>query len=120
MAWPVMSEKMKSIIAAHLTGLEHIEWKEVIIHGKAESKTYYIPYFKMKLDVLNISETVISPYGIIMIPCFDKEKVKGLSVFHCPGFDWRVPLTVYVNEKIKKDLIKSGIPELSFSRAQVM
>ena len=106
MAWPVMSEKMKAIIASHLTGLEYIDWKEITINGKTESRKYYVPFFKRKLDILNKSKTMISPYGIIMIPCFDKEKIQGLAAFHCPDFDWRIPLKFYINELIKKDLAR--------------
>ena len=120
MAWPIMSEKMKSIIDSHLTGLEYIEWKEVTINGKTESRKYYVPFFKRKLDILNMSETVLSPYGIIMIPCFDKEKIQGLAAFHCPDFDWRIPLKFYVNELIKKDLAKAAIKEISFSQARIL
>ena len=45
LAWPIMSEKMKSIIASHLTGSEYIEWKSLVIKGKSISKKYYIPMF---------------------------------------------------------------------------
>lgn len=77
LAWPIMSERMKSIIASHLTGSECVEWKSIIINGKGISKKYYIPMFTRKLDTLNISESVYVPVsGIVLKPCFDKEKTK--------------------------------------------
>ena len=120
LAWPIMSERMKSIIASHLTGSEYIEWKSIIINGKGISKKYYIPMFTRKLDTLNISESVYVPVsGIVLKPCFDKEKTKNLSVIHSPNLFWQISTQIYVNEEIKRDLINSGIKELCFSRVKV-
>ncbi len=120
LAWPVMSEKMKLIIASHLTGSEYIEWKNVIINGKDISKKYYIPMFTRKLDILNVSESVCVPAsGIVLKPCFDKEKVRNLSVIHSPNRFWQISTQIYVNEEIKRDLIDSGIDELCFSRVKM-
>lgn len=120
LAWPIMSERMKSIIASHLTGYEYIEWKSVIINGKGISKKYYIPMFTRKLDTLNISESVYVPVsGIVLKPCFDKEKIKNLSVIHSPNLFWPISTQIYVNEEIKRDLVNSGIKELCFSRVKV-
>lgn len=120
LAWPIMSERMKSIIASHLTGYEYIEWKSVIINGKGISKKYYIPMFTRNLDTLNISESVYVPVsGIVLKPCFDKEKIKNLSVIHSPNLFWPISTQIYVNEEIKRDLVNSGIKELCFSRVKV-
>lgn len=120
LAWPIMSERMKSIIASHLTGSECVEWKSIIINGKGISKKYYIPMFTRKLDTLNISESVYVPVsGIVLKPCFDKEKTKNLSVIHSPNLFWQISTQIYVNEEIKRDLINSGIKELCFSRVKV-
>ncbi len=120
LAWPVMSEKMKSIIASHLTGSEYIEWKSVVINGKGISKKYYIPMFTRKLDILNVCESVYVPVsGVVLKPCFDKEKIKNLSVIHSPNLFWQISTQIYVNEDIKRDLINSGIEELCFSRVKV-
>ena len=121
MAWPVMSQKMMSIISSHLTGLENIEWKEMTIKGKTETRNYYVLSFKEKLDVLNEEKSIFEPCsGGIVVPCFDMDKIQKYSVFHCPDFGWRITEHIYVNERIKKDLIKSGIQELSFSKARVV
>ena len=120
LAWPVMSEKMKSIIASHLTGSEYIELKSITINGKDISQKYYIPMFTRKLDILNVSESVYVPVsGIVLKPCFDKEKIKNLSVIHSPNGFWQITTQIYVNEEIKRDLIDSGIEELCFSRVKV-
>lgn len=120
LAWPIMSERMKSIIASHLTGFECVEWKSIIINGKGISKKYYIPMFTRKLDTLNISESVYVPVsGIVLKPRFDKEKTKNLSVIHSPNLFWQISTQIYVNEEIKRDLINSGIKELCFSRVKV-
>ena len=120
LAWPVMSEKMRSIIVQHLTGLEQIKWKEVTIDGYTRSKLYYIPVFTSELDTLNVAESIIIPSsGIVLNPCFNREKVKKYAMFHGHNKFWNVTTQVYVNEEIKKDLQNSNLKELSFSRINI-
>ena len=40
LAWPIMSERMKTIIESHLSGGECIEWKSVQIHGDKITRNY--------------------------------------------------------------------------------
>lgn len=121
LAWPIMSNKMKSIIDSKLTGLEHVEWKEIYINGKLDKKKYYIPMFTKELDTLNKEETVYVPSsGIVLKPCFSKEKTVGLSIFHGGGNFWKITTQIYVNEDIKKELGKAGIKELCFSKVKVI
>lgn len=120
LAWPIMSEKMRSIIEQHLTGLEQIKWKEVTIDGCTRSKLYYIPVFTSKLDTLNIAESIIIPSsGIVLKPCFNREKVEKFAMFHGYNKFWNVTTQVYINEEIKKDLQNSSLKEISFSRVKI-
>ena len=120
LAWPLMSERMKSIIVSHLTGLELIEWKEVTIEGYSTSKLYYIPFFLSKLDTLNKAESIVIPSsGIVLKPCFKREEVEKYAVFHGYSKFWKITTQIYINEDIKKELIESNLKELSFSRINI-
>ena len=120
LAWPLMSERMKSIIVAHLTGLEHIEWKDVIIEGSTTSKMYYIPMFTSELDTLNIAKSIFVPSsGVVLKPCFKKDEVEKYAVFHGYSKFWKITTQIYVNEDIKKGLMDSKLKELSFSRITI-
>lgn len=120
LAWPLMSERMKSIIVSHLTGLEPIAWKEVVVVGSTTSKLYYIPLFTSKLDTLNMAESIFVPSsGIVLKPCFKRKEVEKYAVFHGYCKFWRITTQIYINEDIKKELIDSGLNELSFSRITI-
>ena len=116
LAWPLMSEKMKTILESNLTGNERVNWKTVMIHGKTVSKIYYIPMFMDNLDTLDINETVFVPSsGIVLKPCFDSRKIKKYSMFHGHNRFWQISTQIYVNEEIKKSLLLAGINELCFN-----
>lgn len=120
LAWPLMSEKMKSIIESHLTGLEQIEWKEATIEGLTTSKRYYIPMFLSKLETLNIAESVIIPSsGIVLKPCFERRKVEKFAVFHGHSTFWKITTQIYINEDIKNELKEAKLNELSFSKIKI-
>lgn len=120
LAWPLMSEKMKSIIVSHLTGLEQIDWKEVTVEGCTTSKIYHIPFFRSELDTLNLADSIVVPSsGVILKPCFKKEKIEDFAVFHGYSKFWKVTTQIYVNEDIKNELVDSNLNELSFSSISI-
>lgn len=120
LAWPLMSEKMQSVIASHLTGLEQVEWKEVTVEGRTSSRLYYIPFFTSELDTINMAESIIVPSsGIVLKPCFKREKIEKLAIFHGYSRFWKITTQIYINEEIKNELIDSHLFELSFSRINI-
>lgn len=121
MAWPLFSNRIKIIIASFLTGKEKLEWKEILVIGKSETRVYYIPFFTEKLDTLKEDRCVYFPgtTDLIVKHCFDKENVKNYSVFHDHRLDWQVPLGFYVSEEIKKALKESGIKDLEFEKVWI-
>ena len=120
LAWPIMSNKMKSVIEGHLTGKEYIEWKTVTIKGKDISREYFIPVFTKKLDTLLVEKTVIvKQSGIILKPCFDKNKIKGLSMFHGHNNFWSITTQIYVSDAVKRAIKASGIQEIMFSPVHI-
>ena len=121
LAWPIMSEKMSHIIASHLTGFEHIRWKEISIVGKNASQRYYLPFFTCSLDTLDYENSVIIPSsGAVLKPCFSKTKLENFSMMYAPSLFWKVTTKLYVNEEIRKDLINANIKEIVFSKAKII
>ena len=119
LAWPIMSEKMSHIIASHLTGFEHIRWKEISIVGKNTSRRYYLPFLTYPLDTLDYENSIIIPSsGAVLKPCFSKTKLENISMTYAPSLFWKVTTKLYVNEEIRKDLINANIKEIVFSKAR--
>lgn len=120
LAWPLMSKRMASIIASHLTGLENIEWREVMVEGCTSSRKYYVPLFTTELDTLNVTESVFVPSSrIVLKPCFKMEKVEKYAMFHGYGKFWQITSQIYVNEEIKQVLDDMNLEELSFSKIHI-
>lgn len=120
LAWPIMSERMKTIIESHLSGGECIEWKSVQIHGDKITRNYYIPCFMSYLDTLDVNQTVYAPISRVIIkPCFCRSKLENLAMFHGHNVFWQISTQIYVSEAIKKDLVKAGINEISYSKINI-
>lgn len=121
LAWPIMSERMYTIIASHLTGFEHIVWKRIQIVGKSISFPYYIPMFTIQLETLDNNNSVIVPSsGIVLKPCFKKDLLRNLSVFYLPSTFWRVTTQLFINDNIRRELLKEKIKGIEFSKARVV
>ena len=123
LAWPLMSSKLKSIIELNLTGNEGIDWIFAIVKGNNEVRTYYIPRFGKRLDVLDLQKTKFVPgTDQVMIPFFSLKKISELSVFHQPlsGDLWKITSGIYVNEKIKKQIQKEKLTGMTFEKVRVV
>ena len=122
-AWPLMSEKLKSVIEKELTGEEGIDWISVKIHGNGECRTYYILRFNKELDVLDNEHTMFQPNSArVIVPHFSLEKIKNYSVFtvprpHCNY--WKITSNIKLSEKVKKAIQKAKITAVSFSKTRV-
>ena len=120
LAWPLMSEKMKDIIIENLTGRESILWINARIKTKDESKTYYVPCFKEKLDVLDEQKTVFVPgTKHIIKPVFSLNKVVIYSLFHKPQDFWEITSGLYISESLKKAMQKEQITGVGFEKTSV-
>lgn len=121
LAWPLMSERMKSIIINNLTGKEPLKWISAVVQGVCESRKYYIPMFTKRLNILNRERSVIIPSsGIVAKPCFNGDIIKDYAIIHGPNMFWQISSSIYINENIKRDLIKNGIRELEYNRVGVV
>lgn len=122
LAWPLMSQRLKTIIVDCLTGEEKIDWISAIVKGNNEQRTYYIPRFTEMLDVLDNSKTMfIEGTDDIVRPWFSFEKVKMYSMFHLPSkFDlWKITPGIYVSEVLKKSIEEKRMTGLKFEKTRV-
>ncbi|MCB9823356.1 hypothetical protein H6802_00105 [Candidatus Nomurabacteria bacterium] len=122
LAWPLMSEKMKTIINNNLTGKEDIDWILAEINAIKERRNYYFPRFKRKLDVLDLQRTTFVPgTDQIIKPCFSSQKVANYNVFHKPisHYSWKIPSSIYVSETIKNAIESEGLTGVGFDEVSV-
>ena len=121
LAWPLMSLKLKSVIEGNLTGKEGIEWISAKINANGEQKTYYIPRFVKKLDVLNKEKTLFVPgTDSIIKPCYALAKIQEYSVFHKPSLFWQITSGFYISATLKKAIQKVKLTGVSFERTLVV
>lgn len=121
-AWPLFSNRLKSIISNHLTGQENIDWISAKINTLSEQKEYYIPRFRDKLDVLDKeNSTYIPDTDHIIKPCFSLFKISQYSIFHFPLDSnlWKITSILYISDELKKILQKEKISGVCFDKANL-
>lgn len=120
LAWPLMSLKMKNLIESKLTGEEGIDWIKVNVKDRGENREYFVPRFRERLDVLDMSETTfVDGTDHIIKPCFSLSKIQCYSLFHKPTQSWRVTGSLYVNESLKQAIEEHKLSGVAFERTSV-
>lgn len=116
LAWPLFSEKLKTIIERELTGKEGVKWISSNVCYKNEIRKYYIPYFTRELDVLNKKKCLYSNNGSLIKPVFSSSKIQEYSMFPKPSMNglWQITSAIYISDKVKEVLIKAKISGLAF------
>ena len=105
LAVPLFSDKVKDFF--NIEGEDYIKWITVRIHGNDDIKTYYVPEFTKRLDVLNIEKCKFYDDRII-VPCFSYKKIQKYVLFHQPDNEeylWRVPSCVYISDETRKKIM---------------
>lgn len=121
LAWHLMSEKLMKLIKSNLTGKEHIDWISATINNGDEKRIYYIPRFEKKLDVLDEKNTMyVKGTDHIIRPHFSLEKIKDLTIFHKPDSHdfWRIPTGLYINDTLRKGIIKEKLVGIGFEKVR--
>jgi len=122
LAWPLFSEKLKTIITMNLTGKEGINWITAKVIGNSEQRIYYIPRFEKMLDVLDIQKTMyIQGTDHVIRPVFSISKISLYNIFHQPeAFNfWKITSGLYVSEAIKKAIQKEKLIGVAFEKVSV-
>jgi hypothetical protein len=122
LAWPLMSERLKTLIEENLTGNEQVDWISCKIKNGNEERIYFIPRFNKMLDVLDIEKTMfVQGTNHIIIPVFDSSKIIAYHIFSKPSsYDlWKITSGLYVSETLKKMIQKEKITGLEFETVRV-
>lgn len=122
LAWPLMSERLKLLIEANLTGSEQIDWVTCIVKNGVDERFYFILRFNKMLDVLDMEKTFfVQGTDHIIKPVFANHKIHRYSIFPKPSSHnlWKITPALYVNEKLKKIIQKQKLTGLSFDKVAV-
>jgi hypothetical protein len=118
LAWPIMSERMKSIIDSGLNGNEGLRWLSVRIMGLTKVFKYYIPVFTVYLDTIDRDKTIYSDKERewMVKPYYKAEEVNKYAVFHeNEQVFWQITTGIYVRSDIMKRMKSEGITGISHS-----
>lgn len=124
LAWPLMSQKLRTVIDENLTGNEKIDWLSCKIKTIKEERIYYILRFNKLLDVLDLNKTMfVSGTDSIIKPVFSLNKVQRFGIFMAatPGEAelWRITSGIYVSETLKKAIQKEALTNIDFTKVPV-
>ena len=122
LAWPLMSERLKSVIATNLTGNEAIDWITCNVKNGNEERPYFILRFNKILDVLDIQKTLfVRGTDSIIKPVFAASKVGAYTIFTTPSsYDlWKISSGIYVSEFLKKEIQEQKLTGLDFEKTLV-
>jgi len=120
--WPLMSEKLKLVIEAHLTGNELIDWITCKVKNEKEKRTYFILRFNKMLDVLDMQNTIfVQGTDHVIRPVFASSKISAYNIFPVPSSNdlWKITSWFYVSEILKKAIQKQKLTGLGFEKASV-
>lgn len=122
MAWPLFSERLKSIIATTLTGKEQLKWLVCSVVLNEESRKYYLPIFHSKFDILDETRCIYDDYGCIIKYVYSSLKVQPYSIFPEPDYNnwWEISPVLYVSEVLKKAIQKAKLTGLVMEKATVI
>ena len=122
LAWPLMSERLKSVIEANLTGNEQIDWIECKVKNGSEERTYFILRFNKMLDVLDMQKTMfVQGTDHIIKPVFASSKISAYGIFSKPSlYDlWKITSGLYVSDVLKKAIQKEKLTGVDFEKTTV-
>lgn len=118
LAWPLFSERLKVLIEENLTGKEAVKWIPCNVCCDCDARKYYIPLFTRELDVLDKEKCFYTGNGCLIKPAFSPLKIRDYGIFPKPAKNnlWRITSAVYVSEKVRSEVKKAKMPEISFEQ----
>lgn len=99
---PLMSERMKTLLAG-VSGAEMATWYKVdVIDKKGRAWPYYIPVFNKAQKLLNKRKSEVVK-GVLVEPVFDAKRLNGLEFFPVePGVEIRLVVSGRIKGKLKE------------------
>ena len=122
-AWPLMSERFKSVIENNLTGKEQVDWITCEVKHGSEERRYFILRFNKKLDVLDMQKTMFfQNTDQIIKPVFSASKIMEYSIFSKPlsHYLWKITPDLYVSETLRQAIWKAKLSGVIFEKATVI
>lgn len=122
LAWPLMSERLKSLIEANLLGNEQIDWIECKVKNGSEERTYFILRFNKMLDVLDMQKTIfVQGTDHIIRPVFASSKISAYNTFSKPSSHdlWKITSGLYVSDVLRKAIHKAKLTGMDFEKTTV-
>lgn len=122
LAFPLMSERLKLIVEANLTGNEQIDWITCKVKNGIEERTYFILRFNKMLDVLDMQKTIfVQGTNQIIKPVFAVSKIGYYSIFTKPSSHelWKITSGLYVSDALKKAIQKEKLTGIVFEKTTV-
>jgi len=122
LAWPLMSERLKSLIEANLKGNEQVDWITCKVKNGNEERPYFILRFNKILDVLDMQKTMfVQGTDHIIRPVFATSKISSYNIFSKPSSHdlWKITSGLYVSESLKKAIQKEKITGFDFEKVTV-
>jgi hypothetical protein len=122
LAWPLMSERLKSLIETNLKGNEQVDWITCNVKNGNEERPYFILRFNKILDVLDMQKTMfVQGTDHIIRPVFAASKISSYNIFSKPSSHdlWKITSGLYVSEALKKAIQKEKITGVDFEKITV-
>lgn len=122
LVWPLMSERLKSLIEVNLTGNEQIDWIACNVKSTSEERSYFILRFNKMLDVLDMQKTLfIQGTDHIIRPVFASSKVSAYNIFSKPSSHdlWKITSGLYISDALKRAIQKAKLTGIDFEKTSV-
>ncbi|WP_343704260.1 DUF1629 domain-containing protein [Chitinophaga sp.] len=122
LAWPLMSERLRSVIESNLTGKEMVDWITCKVKGVDGERLYFILRFKERLDVLDVEKTTfVHGTDHVIKPVFKGSKVARFGIFHKPLSHelWKITPGLYISETVKEDIWRQKLTGMDFEKVSV-
>lgn len=119
-ALPIMSQRMKDIVDANLTGNENVYWVPLNVEANGEIRQYYILQFESRILVLDKRKSIFWN-DFLGKAVFSKKKVTGYSIVSDQhDVVWQTMPTFYINAAIRRQFMKAKITGISYSPVEVV
>ena len=103
LAWPIFSEKFKSLLDPFLPK-EDIKWIGANIEDINKNKyRAYVLKFNNMADILDTEKTIFAADYFVVKAVLSKEKIRNKDVLIIPGSDFRIVISNTVKEAIEKN-----------------
>ena len=117
---PLFSKNLKNYIDKNIKDIDYQRWINIEISGNNCVRTYYVPKFIKKLDVLNIEKCTLNEEdGSIIVPCFSYAKIQKYVLFQefdGEEYQWRVPSSVIISDETRRKLIENKFTGIMYEK----